>query len=246
MNDKVKVSDIIAETLEKLEITHIFGIIGAGNVHLFESIAKRGYTEIVCVHHEQAATMAMQTYYRTSGKIAACLLTTGAGSTNGVTGVVSAWADSIPGLVIAGNENSKYIQTHNHNRMWGVQGYDSVDMVKKVTKYSHRVTSPEEATYELEKAAFLTLDQRPGPVWIEIPMDIQSSFIDPKDCNHYSIPAEKSFLTEQLSNQLDNIVHSLASSERPVLWLGHGIRLAGANQKIEQLLNLVHVPSLVS
>jgi len=106
--EKVKVSELIAQALEDLGIRHIFGIIGAGNVHLFEAISKRGYTEIVCVHHEQAACMAMQTYYRTCGKLAASLLTTGAGSTNGVTGVVSAWADTIPCLVIAGNENSKF------------------------------------------------------------------------------------------------------------------------------------------
>ena len=246
MSEKVKVSDIIAETLETLGIKHIFGIIGAGNVHLFESIAKRGYTEIVCVHHEQAAAMAMQTYYRTSGQIACCLLTTGAGSTNGITGVVSAWADSIPGLVIAGNENSKYTLPHSPYRMWGVQGYDSVHMVEKVTKYANRVTSPEQATYEIEKAVHITLDQRPGPVWIEIPMDIQSSLIDQSTCDHFVIPESKDFVSDQLSTQVGNIVESLLTSERPVLWLGHGIRLAGAKHKIIPLLNKLGIPALVS
>ena len=136
MNNRVKVSELIAESLEKLGIKHVFGMIGAGNVHLFEAIAKRGYTEIVCIHHEQAATMAMQTYYRVNNKLAACLLTTGAGAANGVTGVLSAWADSIPGIVIAGNENSKFTRLDNPLRMWGVQGYDSVEMVRKITKYA--------------------------------------------------------------------------------------------------------------
>lgn len=246
MTDKVKVSNLIAETLENLGIRHVFGIIGAGNVHIFEAIAERGFTEIVCVHHEQAATMAMQTYYRTSGQLSAAILTTGAGSTNGVTGVVSGWADSIPGIVIAGNENSKYAQPHSPYRMWGVQGYDSVDMVRKVTKYANRVTSPESVTYELEKAAHLTLDQRPGPVWIEIPMDIQSSLVDPKTCDHYQAPAVKEYLTDQLLSQVDNVIESLITSERPVLWLGHGIRLSGAKQKIEPLLNRLGIPALVS
>ena len=137
---KLKVSDLIAEALEDLDIKHVFGIIGAGNVHLFEAIARRGFTEIICVHHEQSACMATQTYYRSCGRLSASLLTTGAGSTNAVTGVVSAWADSIPGLVIAGNENSKFTKPESPYRMWGVQGYDSVDMVHKVTKYAHRVT----------------------------------------------------------------------------------------------------------
>ena len=90
--EKVRASELIAQALEDLLIRHIFGIIDAGNVYLFDAISKRGYTEIVCAHHEQAACMAMQTYYRTCGKLPASLLTTGTGSTNDVTGVVSAWA----------------------------------------------------------------------------------------------------------------------------------------------------------
>lgn len=246
MLEKVKVADLVAETLEKLEIKHAFGIIGAGNVHLFESIAKRGYTEIICVHHEQAATMAMQTYYRTSGRLAAALLTTGGGASNGVTGVLSAWADSIPGIIIAGNENSKHTLPYSTVRMWGVQGFNTVDMVKKITKYANRVICPEEAVYELEKAAYITLDQRPGPVWIEIPMDIQSSFVEEKKCSHYTPPPIKNYITEQLTAQVDSIVNSLLAAKRPVLWLGHGIRLAGAHYKIPGLLSRLGYPALVS
>ena len=108
----LKVSDIIAKFLKEKKIKYIFGIIGSANSHIFDSIKKLGFTKIICVHHEQAACMAMQTYYRTSGSLTAALLTTGGGSTNGVTGVVSAWADSIPGIIISGNENSKYIDLH--------------------------------------------------------------------------------------------------------------------------------------
>lgn len=245
-NKLVKVSDLIAETLESLKITHAFGIIGAGNVHLFESIAKRGYTEIICVHHEQAASMAMQTYYRTSGKLAACLLTTGGGSTNGVTGVVSAWADSVPGLVIAGNENSKYTVPYSPLRMWGVQGYDSVHMVEKVTKYSNRVTSKEDVLYEIERACYLSTNGRPGPVWLEIPMDIQSSQADPDTCKHFDQPAIDNFVSNHLLAQIEKVTESLTQANRPVVWLGHGIRLAGATDKIETLLNTLNIPALVS
>lgn len=242
----IKVSELIAQALERLEIKHVFGIIGAGNVHLFEAISRRGYTEIICVHHEQAACMAMQTYYRTSGKLSASLLTTGAGSTNGVTGVVSAWADSIPCIVIAGNENSKFTKPDNPLRMWGVQGYDSVDMVRKVTKYAQRVTSPEQAVYEVQKAAHITLDQRPGPCWIEIPMDIQASRIDPATSTQFTAPQPVNYLTPQLSVQVDSVVEALLAAQRPLLWLGHGIRLAGAEKKIESLLELLGIPALVS
>lgn len=241
-----KVADLVAETLERLNITHAFGIIGAGNVHLFEAIAKRGFTEIVCVHHEQAATMAMQTYYRTSGRLAAALLTTGGGASNGVTGVLSAWADSIPGLVLVGNENSKHTVPHSPLRMWGVQGFDSVDMVKKFTKYTTRVINGENAVYEIEKGCHLALDQRPGPVWIEIPMDIQSSFVDASKCDHYNAKVKKDYRTHQFKMQLDSVIDSLQKAERPMLWLGHGIRLAGAHNKIQKLLEVLNVPSLVS
>jgi acetolactate synthase-1/2/3 large subunit len=244
--EKVKVSDLIAKALEDLGIEHVFGIVGAGNVHLFEAIARRAYTEIICVHHEQAACMAMQTYYRACGKLSASLLTTGAGSTNGVTGVVSAWADSIPCLVIAGNENSKFTKPESPYRMWGVQGYDSVDMVRKVTKYAHRVISPDQAVFELQKAAHIALDQRPGPCWIEIPMDIQASRIDPATSVQFVAPTSVNYATSEIAAQVDSVVEAMLTAKRPLLWLGHGIRLAGADKKIEPLLDLLGVPALVS
>jgi acetolactate synthase-1/2/3 large subunit len=245
-DNKIKVSELIAESLEKMGIRHAFGIIGAGNVHLFEAIGKRGYTEIVCVHHEQAACMAVQTYYRTNGRLAAALLTTGAGSTNGVTGVVSAWADSIPCIVIAGNENSKFTFPENQLRMWGVQGYDSCEMVRRVTKYAERVTAPASAVYELEKGVHIALDGRPGPTWIEIPMDIQSSRIDPAELLHYEAPPAADYLSDAVSAQVDSALVAMLKAERPLLWLGNGIRLAGAERKIAPLLEQLGVPALVS
>jgi len=246
MNNQIKVSELIAESLEQLGIKHVFGMIGAGNVHLFEAIAKRGYTKIVCIHHEQAATMAMQTYYRINGRLAACLLTTGAGATNGVTGVLSAWADSIPGIVIAGNENSKFTKVDNPLRMWGVQGYDSVEMVRKITKYANRVTEPSQAVYEIQKATFIALHERPGPCWIEIPMDIQSSRIERSTNVQFVPPPVEDSITTGVLEQVKEVAQSLYSSQRPVLWLGHGIRLAGAEKKLESLLKALGIPAIVS
>lgn len=245
-SQKVKVSELIAQALEDLGITHVFGIIGAGNVHLYEAISRHGYSEIICVHHEQAACMAIQTYYRTCGKLAAALLTTGAGSTNGVTGVVSAWADSIPGIIIAGNENSKFTKNENPLRMWGVQGYDTVDMVRKVTKYASRVTAPQKAVFEIQKAAHIALDQRPGPCWIEIPMDIQSNRIDPTTLDRFEPPCAAGYQSPELLAQVDSVVDALLSAHRPLLWLGNGIRLAGAEKKIAPLLEMLSVPALLS
>ena len=245
-NENAKIAEHVAECLERLGIEHAFGIIGAGNVHLFEAIARRGFTEIICVHHEQAATMAVQTYYRTSGRLAAAILTTGAGSTNGVTGVVSAWADSIPCIVIAGNENSKFTSAENPLRMWGVQGYDSTHMVSQVTKYAQRVAAPERAVYELEKAAYVALSDRPGPCWIEIPMDLQAARLPGDAIEHFTPPAPADPIPAQTGMQVADIASALASAERPVLWLGHGIRLAGAAELVPELLAALGVPALVS
>lgn len=244
--DNVKVSEQIAEALEKLGIEHVFGIIGAGNVHLFEAITRRGFSEIVCVHHEQAACMAVQTYYRTHGRLAAALLTTGAGSTNGVTGVVSAWADSIPCVVIAGNENSKFCFPENPLRMWGVQGYDSCQMVSQVCKYTQRVTKPEQAVYELEKAVYVALEGRPGPTWIEVPMDIQSSRIPPASMVHFEVPVKSDEVSAELCAQIDSVIAALIKAKRPVLWLGNGIRLAGAEGQIVPLLETLGAPALLT
>ena len=244
MKNEIKVSDAVAMLLEELGVKHAFGIIGAGNVHLFESITRRGYTEIVCVHHEQAATMAMQTYYRTHGRLAAALLTTGGGSANGVTGVVSAWADSVPGLVIAGNENGKFCTPENPLRMWGVQGYDSVQMVERITKYAVRVTDPTQTLYQLGKAAYIALDRRPGPVWVEIPMSVQSARLEVSSLENF-----KPDVTPRLGPSnvvITRVVEALRKAQRPVLWLGHGIRLAGAADRVVSLINELNIPALVS
>ena len=243
---KVKVAEKLAEVLECLDIRHVFGIIGAGNVHIFEAISRRGFSELVCVHHEQVATMAMQTYYRTSGRLAAALLTTGAGSTNGITGVLSAWMDSVPGLVIAGNENSKYTSPENRLRIWGVQGYDSVQMVEKVTKYAVRVIDAAQVPYELNKAAALAIADRGGPTWVEIPMNIQSSMVGEEDfaSSYFHLPSAA--VSPQIGSQLESIRQALASAHRPLLWLGTGIRQAGAQDKLPILLEQLNIPALVS
>ncbi len=198
---KCKASDHIAEFLAEKGIRHVFGIIGSGNAHIFDSITSRGFTEIVCVHHEQAAVMAMMTYTRTSGNISAVLLTTGAGSTNGVTGVVSAWMDSVPGIIISGNENSRFTLPENPLRIWGIQGYDSVEMVRKVTKYAHRVMDPTLIRFELEKAHSIATTGRPGPVWLDIPMNIQAAPVEKGGLPEYhaaplspSVPADSRVL----------------------------------------------------
>jgi acetolactate synthase-1/2/3 large subunit len=246
--DAIKVSEIIADFLAEKNIKHVFGIIGAGNAHIFDAILRKNYTEIICVHHEQTACMAMQTYFRTSGKISAAIVTTGAGSTNAVTGVVSAWMDSIPGLVISGNENSKFIHDKNPLRIWGVQGYDSVDMVKKVTKYSSRVMEPGHISHELEKAYHTALSGKPGPCWIDIPMNVQSASISVSafsTLEKYQ-PDQVKNVSSETKQSAEIIFNEIKNAKRPVIWLGHGIRLSNGVQLIKPLLEKLQCPALVS
>ena len=243
--DKLKAADVLAAFLAEKKIRHVFGIVGAGNAHLFDAIDRLGFTEIVCVHHEQAAVMAMGTYYRIHGTCSAALLTTGAGSTNGVTGVVSCWMDSVPGIIIAGNENSKYTRPDNPLRIWGVQGYDSVAMVEKVVKYAKRVMQPEDIWQEMSRAHDIALTGRPGPVWLEIPMNVQSSPTSMATQKTYQAPS-KALPPETLQEDVASILAELTAAQRPVLWLGHGIRLAGGQRLIEPLLQALQRPALVS
>jgi acetolactate synthase-1/2/3 large subunit len=243
---KSKVSDLIAQFLKDKGIEHVFGIIGAGNAHIFDSIGKLGYTQIVSVHHEQSAVMAMGTYYRTCGKVCAAIVTTGAGSTNAVTGVVSTWMDSIPGLIIAGNEKSTFCKEENPLRIWGVQGYDSVAMVSKVTKYSARVSDPKNTMLELEKSYAITQAGRPGPCWLEIPMDIQSAQVELDHCPQYVAPAITDTKKQNIKQQVTEVIEKIKNAKRPLLWLGHGIRLAGAEGLIGSLLEKTKIPALVS
>lgn len=249
----IKVSDVIANFLAAKKASHVFGIVGAGDAHIFDSIGRLGKSQIVSVHHEQAATMAMQTYFKTRGIPTACILTTGGGASNGITGVVSAWMDSIPGLVIAGNEASRYTRADNPLRIYGVQGFDAVEMVRKVTKYAVRVTDPKRILFELEKAYCLAISGRPGPSWVEVPLDIQSAMVKQDELlvltqeeRELLMAPPAALKQESLADSVAAITNGLRDAKRPLLWLGVGIRLAGAASKLAAFLEQVRVPSLVS
>lgn len=150
----------------------VFGIIGAGNMSIFDAIARLGRTTVVCCHHEQAAVMAAMAYYRVSGTVTAAIVTTGAGSTNSLTGVMSAYMDSIPVVVIAGNEASTYAQV---GRARGVQGYDSMKVATPLTKVAFSMHAQNNTRNFLASLFEQAQCNRPGPVWLTIPMDVAAS-----------------------------------------------------------------------
>jgi len=171
------VSDILIDTLIKNKIDTIFGIVGAGNAAIFSAIQKRNDINLICFHHEQSLLMAMQNYYKISKKLCVALITTGGGTSNAFTGLVGAWMDSVPGIIISGNEKSIFTSKKNKLRVWGVQGFDGISTYKNFCKTALRLLKPNDVIYVTEKAINESLAGRPGPSWLEIPLNIQNELI---------------------------------------------------------------------
>jgi acetolactate synthase-1/2/3 large subunit len=234
-------ADLIADFLISKEIDVVFGIIGSANAYIFDSIVKKGYTKIIYMHHEQAAVMAAGAYYRTNGKLSAAIVTAGAGASNAITGVLSNWADSIPCLILSGQESTKYIESHSHLRMLGTQGFKAAYMVKDIVKYSDTIMDKDLIQYMLEKAYHNSLDGRPGPSWLDIPFDIQNSTITLSDLNHY-IPQNQ----PEENIELDEIIELIYKSKRPIFLAGHGVKLSKSNKEFKSLIDNIKIPTLSS
>ena len=166
----------IARWLGEMEIGHAFGIIGAGNIALWDAIASFGKTQIISVHHEQAAAMSSAYYNRVAGRLGSLvLLTTGGGAANSITGVLAAYMDSIPLLVLSGNEPSKYLD--KAMRVQGVQGFQVFEACYSLTKDCLQLEPQDNALEELREAYITACGGRPGPVWLDIPRDVQTKEI---------------------------------------------------------------------
>ena len=236
----VKVSDLIAEFLKEKNIKTVFGIIGSANSHIFDSINKLGYTKIINTHHEQAAVMAMGAYYRASGKISATIVTAGAGASNAITGVVSNWADSIPGFILSGNESSYHIEEHKNLRMYGTQGFNISKMIEDVTKYSHCLMDENNIQSELETCFNITMEDRKGPTWLDIPFDIQSKLVKKQPWNLPQISKK---------NQIDYsnfLIKAINEAKCPLILGGNGVRLSNSKEKFNTFINTTNIPTTLT
>jgi acetolactate synthase-1/2/3 large subunit len=239
----VRLSEVVVDHLEANKIEVVFGIIGSANSFIFDSIQKRGTIKLVSVHHEQAAVMAMGAYYRATGKMAAALVTAGGGSSNAFTGILSNWADSIPGLIISGQEQSYYIEDYRGMRMYGVQGYDSVETFAKHTKMSARINK--DNIYEVLPEAFrCTQIDRPGPVFLEVPFDVQGQMIERREVDVYQ--REFSYTTPTVQSAVDLITQQLSLSKRPLVLGGHGVKLSGADSLFKAWISKYKLPTVLS
>ena len=241
----MKVSDYIANTITAWGIRDLFTVTGGGAMHLNDSFGHHQGLRCTYHHHEQAATMAAECYARVKGGPAAVCVTSGPGATNAITGVLCAWTDSIPMLVFSGQV--RYATTARSTglkiRGFGVQEYDIVPSVTPMTKYAVMVEKAEDIRYHLEKAMYLATHGRPGPVWLDLPLDVQSGDVDPEKCRGFDPAEEAARLPSAPSESLlRKILEKIASAERPVLFAGNGIRLSGAYDAFRRMADLLGLP----
>jgi acetolactate synthase I/II/III large subunit len=243
-----RVSDYVVSFIAGRGVKHVFLVTGGGAMHLNDSLARCAAIEPVCNSHEQASAMAAEVYGKATNNLGAAIVTTGPGGTNAVTGVAGAWLDSTPCLFVSG-------QVKRPDRMFdaqgrplgmrqlGVQEVDIVSIVKPITKYAVTVLDPATIRYHLEKAVFLARSGRPGPVWIDIPLDVQASPIDPETLAGFD-PSELGAPPPiaHLARQVDALVDALNKSARPLLFAGNGIRLARAEREFGELIRLLKIP----
>lgn len=245
----IKVSDFIIKFIESLGVKHAFLISGAGNIYLIDSISRSNKIQYICNHHEQACAIAAESYSRVTGNIGVCLVTTGPGGTNAITGVYGAWTDSIPMLVISGQIRRETIGAGKKLRQLGDQEVNIIDIVKPITKYAVLIKDPLDIQYHLQKAVYLAKSGRPGPVWLDIPLDIQGSYIQEnkqKKFNPKELPLQYETEKEKLRKLLNKTIEKLQKAKRPVLIVGNGVRLSNASKELLDLIKLLKIPVITS
>jgi acetolactate synthase-1/2/3 large subunit len=249
----MKLSDYVVRFVAEQGVKHVFLVTGGGAMHLNQSLACEAAIEAVCNSHEQASAICAEGYAKATNHLGVCMVTTGPGGTNAVTGVAGAWLDSTPMLIISG-------QVKRPDRMFdkdgrplgmrqlGVQEVDIVSIIKPITKYAVTILDPNDIRYHLEKAVYLAFHGRPGPVWIDIPLDVQASPIQEPSTLRGFDPAE---LTEPqsdapLQQEVKRLIEKLNRSERPLLFAGNGIRLAHAEKEFEEIRMLLGIPTVAT
>ena len=241
----IKVSDYIARCIAKLGVRHVFMISGGGAMHLNDSIGSRKDIEYICNHHEQASAIAAEGYARISGNIGVCVVTSGPGGTNTVTGVLGQWLDSIPALYLSGQVRYETTveSTRIPLRQLGDQEANIVAIVSPITKYAVMVTDPLSIRYHFERAVYLARSGRPGPVWIDIPLNVQAAMVDESRMAAYD-PAEDAvvFDKDRIGREVSETLDLIRKSFRPVLLAGNGIRLAGGVPAFRRLIERLNIP----
>ena len=244
---RIKVSDYIADFLVKNGIHHVFTVTGGGAMHLNDSLGHKEGLKCIYNHHEQACAIAAESYARVNNKIAAVCVTTGPGGTNAMTGVVGGYLDSIPMLIISGQVryDTTARSTGLNLRAMGDQEFDICKAVNSMTKYCEMVIDPNKIRYCLEKALYLAVSGRPGPCWLDIPLNVQGAYIETDELERYNIEKSKEDfgLPEPISEDvIEKVVKRIKNAKRPVIYAGNGIRISGAHDIFMRVINKLNVP----
>ena len=244
----MRVADYIFKYLADQGVRHVFLVTGGGAMFLNDALGKEKRLKYVCNLHEQACAIAAEGYARVTGTPGVVSVTTGPGGTNAVTGVAGAWLDSIPMLVISGQikrETCMAFYPELKLRQLGDQELNIVDVVRPITKYAAVVRKAEDIRYELEKAWYLCQNGRPGPVWLDVPLDIQAAQLDETSLAGYTVEQE-SLLPETSEVQLSEIVARLKRAERPAIIAGSGVRQSKSTELLRNLAEQHDIPVLTS
>jgi acetolactate synthase I/II/III large subunit len=244
----MKLSDYVVRFIAEQGVEHVFMLAGGGAMHLNDSLGRCIGLQYVCNLHEQACAIAADAYARARNGLGVAMVTTGPGGTNTVTGVAGAWLDSTPVLFISGQVKRADLKRDSGVRILGVQEIDIVSVVESITKYAVTVEDPKSIRYHLEKAVHFALNGRRGPVWIDIPLDVQAAQIDPATLVGFAesndsgqVPGEP-----ELREKVSRLVEMLNSARRPVLLAGNGIRAAGAERALLEVAERLEIPVLTT
>jgi acetolactate synthase-1/2/3 large subunit len=238
----MKLADYVIEFFADLGVKDVFLVYGAAIGDLVDAFTKTDRIRYVCVMHEQAGAFAAEVVTKISGRLGVTLVTSGPGGTNLVTGIANCWYDSIPNVFLTGQVHSAFMRTDPSVRQLGFQENDIVSMVKPITKYAVMVTDARRIRYELERAVWEATHGRPGPVLLDLPLDLQKVEVDPSALEGFSPPPVAD--DPAMSEAIDRYLAALERAERPVLLIGGGVRLAGAVDAVRALGAALRIPCL--
>ena len=237
----IKLSDYVIKFLERKKINTIFTVSGGGSIFLCDALYKAKKLKYVACHHEQAVAYAAEGYARARNKPSAAIVTTGPGGTNTASGVACCWIDSVPSIFISGQVFLNQTIGNSGIRQIGVQEFDIVSMVKSSTKYAVIIKKPEEIRFHLEKAYHLSNSGRPGPVWIDIPANIQNALINEKKLKGFKINKKKKE-NKFLDKKIKQVAKALSSYDRPLIHLGRGVKLSNCEKIFKKFIKKFHIP----
>ena len=240
----MKLSDYVMEFVADQGVKHVFMLPGGGAMHLNDSLGRCKRLQYVCNLHEQACAIAAEAYAKVSGRLGVTMVTTGPGGTNAVTGVAGAWLDSMPCLFLSGQVKRADLK-RGGLRQLGSQEIDIVSIVQSITKYAVTVVQPETIRYHLEQALHLATSGRPGPVWLDIPLDVQAAQIDPAQLAGFT-PAQQEQPATDISAATNKLLGFLKAAKRPVILAGNGIHIADAVPEFTRMIERLKAPVLTT